>query len=142
MTSQLLRASTCSLLTVPRDPLPLLASPRDGSDTALPRRDAEWTAVLTGFTARNLGRRTVLEVDDLEIGAQAQEHNYPLIATVYDARDHRVQIMLGDRTATGRHLSRSIGGVARVDVLTDGAGRDVALHIEHGTSQTLLTFAP
>ena len=48
--------------------------------------------------------------------------------------------MLGDRTANGRHLCRSIGGVVGVDVLTDAHGHDVALRLEHGGSQTLLTF--
>jgi hypothetical protein len=105
------------------------------------RAESEWASLLTSFTSRNLGRRTILEVDDLEIGAQAQEYNYPLIAAMYDARDRRLQIMVGDRSATGRHLSRSIGGVAGVDVLTDGQGHDVALRVEHGTSHTLLTFA-
>ena len=37
-------------------------------------------------------------------------------------------------------LSRSIGHVAGIDVLTDDRGRDVALRIAHGAGQTLLTF--
>lgn len=60
---------------------------------------------------------------------------------MYDWRVRRLQLRLGDRTAAGRHLSRSIGGVVRVDVLTDDHGHDVALRLEHGSSQTLLTFA-
>ena len=44
-------------------------------------------------------------------------------------------------TAGGRHLTRSIGDVRAVDVLTDREGHDVALRVQHGTSQTLLTFA-
>jgi hypothetical protein len=61
---------------------------------------------------------------------------------MYDRHDRRVEIMLGDRSAAGRHLSRSIGGVVAVDVLGDGQGHDVALRLAHGSSQTLLTFAP
>ena len=141
VTSKLMRAATCCVLTVPREPLPSIAARRDAAH-ALPRGEEAWTALLEEFTRRNLGRRTILEVDDLEIGAQAQEYNYPLIAAMYDGRDRRLQIMLGDRQAKGRHLSRSIGGVVGVDVLTDGHGHDVALRLEHGTSQTLLTFAP
>ena len=102
----------------------------------------EWATALAGFTARNLGRRTVLEVDDLEIGAQAQEYNYPLIAAMYDTREKHLQIMLGDCNASGRHLSRRIGSVGGLDVLTDEHGHDIALRIAHGSSQTLLTFAP
>jgi nucleotide-binding universal stress UspA family protein len=142
VTSQLIRAATCSVLTVPRDPLPALTAPQlDALGISSVTAYRDWTSMLADFTSRNLGRRTILEIDDLEIGAQAQEYNYPLIAAVYDRRDERVQIMLGDRTASGRHLSRSIGGVAGIDVLTDGHGHDMALRIAHGTSQTLLTFA-
>jgi hypothetical protein len=97
--------------------------------------------LLTTFSKRNSGRRTILEVDDLELGAQAQEYNYPLVGTTYDERARRVELMLGDATAGGRHLTRSIGNVLAVDVLTDGEGHDVALRVQHGTSQTLLTFA-
>jgi len=60
---------------------------------------------------------------------------------MYDERAERVELMLGDATAGGRHLTRSIGNVLGVDVLTDGEGHDVALRVQHGTSQTLLTFA-
>lgn len=143
VTSQLIRASTIGVLTIPRDPLPAASHLNHhadaGTEAALHR---EWNEQLAGFTARNVGRRTIMEVDDLEIGAQAQEYNYPLISLMYDAHDRRVQISLGDRTANGRHLSRSIGGVNAVTVLTDGRGNDVALRIGHGNSQTLLTFAP
>jgi len=141
VTTKLMRAATCCVLTVPRDPLPSLAAQRDFAH-AKSRGDEGWTSLLETFTRRNLGRRTILEVDDLEIGAQAQEYNYPLIAAMYDGRERRLQIMLGDTTAAGRHVSRSIGGVIGVNVFTDAGGRDVALRLEHGSSQTLLTFAP
>ena len=49
--------------------------------TKLPR--PEWSATLDAFTRRNLGRRGTLEVDDPEIGAQAQEHDYPLLGAAY-----------------------------------------------------------
>ena len=100
-----------------------------------------WSETLASFGRRNAGRRTILEVDDLELGAQAQEYNYPLLGAMYDERAERVELMLGDATAGGRHLTRSIGNVLGVDVLTDGEGHDVALRVQHGTSQTLLTFA-
>jgi nucleotide-binding universal stress UspA family protein len=143
VTSQLLRAATCALLTVPRHPLPALTpTQRDALGMSTGARQQAWTTSMVAFTARNLGRRTILEVDDLEIEAQAQEYNYPLIAAMYDRHDQRLQLTLGDRTASGRHLSRSVGGVAAIDVLTDGRGHDVALRVEHGTGQTLLTFTP
>jgi nucleotide-binding universal stress UspA family protein len=136
--TSLLRGAKCGVLSVPRDPLPALAVANPG---ALAQPTAIWIDMLSTFSKRNLGRRTILEVDDLELGAQAQEYNYPLLGAVYDERAGRLELMLGDTTAGGRHLTRSIGAVRAVDILTDGAGRDVALRVQHGTSQTLLTFA-
>jgi hypothetical protein len=100
----------------------------------------EWSRALDEFTRRNVGRRGVLEVDDPEIGAQAQEHDYPLLGATYDRNDGRVELMFGELGDRDRHLSRSIGNVGRIDVLTDERGRDIALRIGHGAGQTLLTF--
>ena len=139
--TQLIRGAQCAVLSVPRDPLPALDPSQNGGllRGALPT--TEWTALLESFSRRNAGRRTILEVDDLELGAQAQEYNYPLLGTRYDERAACVELMLGDTGAAGRHLTRRIGGVSGLDVLSDGKGGDVALRIVHGTSQTLLTFA-
>lgn len=140
--TKLLRGAQCAVLSVPRDPLPAL-EPVVPSTVGLAPRPAPivWVELLTAFSKRNLGRRTILEVDDLELGAQAQEYNYPLLGTMYDERAECVELMLGDAIAGGRHLTRTIGNVMAVDVLTDGEGHDVALRVQHGTSQTLLTFA-
>jgi nucleotide-binding universal stress UspA family protein len=140
--STLLRGATCSVLSVPRDPLPALASAERATDALAARpTPVMWAELLSSFSRRNAGRRTILEVDDLELGAQAQEYNYPLLGTSYDVRSASVELMLGDAAPGGRHLTRRIGGVSALDVLTDGAGTDVALRVQHGTSQTLLTFA-
>lgn len=142
VTTKLLRGVTCTLLTVPRDPLPALApSQGDAAAGASFEAPLAWSRLLTDFTKRNAGRRTILEVDDLEIGAQAQEYNYPLLGASYSERDGRLDLILGDRFAGGRHLARTMGSVVAVDVLTDGAGHDIALRVQHGVSQTLLTFA-
>lgn len=140
--TKLIRGASCAVLTVPRDPLPAL-QPAERSAVGLALRPAPevWMELLAAFSRRNSGRRTILEVDDIELGAQAQEYNYPLLGTLYDERAARVELMLGDAIAGGRHLTRSIGNVSAVDVLTDGDGHDVALRVQHGTSQTLLTFA-
>ncbi len=142
VTTKLLRGATCTLLAVPRDPLPVLAPSLQAAATGASfESPLAWSRLLTDFTRRNAGRRTILEVDDLEIGAQAQEYNYPLLGASYSERDGRLDLMLGDRFAGGRHLARTMGSVVAVDVLTDGAGQDLALRVQHGTSQTLLTFA-
>jgi nucleotide-binding universal stress UspA family protein len=142
VTTKLMRGVTCTLLTVPRDPLPALApSAHDLKAGESFESPMAWSRLLSDFSRRNAGRRTILEVDDVEIGAQAQEYNYPLVGTSYSEVDGRVDLVLGDRVAGGRHVSRSMGSVIAVDVMTDGAGHDVALRVQHGTSQTLLTFA-
>ena len=141
VTAKLLRGATCAILAVPRDPLPALqTSARQAAGEAF-ESPLAWRQLLVEFSKRNAGRRTILEVDEVEIGAQAQEYNYPLLGVSYTARDGRLELMVGDRSAGGRHLSRSIGNIAAVEVLTDGEGNDVALRVQHGTSQTLLTFA-
>jgi nucleotide-binding universal stress UspA family protein len=139
--TKLLRGAQCAVLSVPRDPLPAV-EPADRCTVGLAPRPAPavWIELLASFSRRNEGRRTILEVDDLELGALAQEYNYPLLATTYDERAGQVELMLGDAVAFGRHLTRSIRDVSSVDVLTDGEGHDVALRVQHGTSQTLLTF--
>ena len=48
--------------------------------------------------------------------------------------------MLGDFQATGRHLTRGIGGVTGVDIVRDQAGRDRLLRVKHGDGQTILTL--
>jgi len=101
----------------------------------------EWAAELDDFTRRNFGRRGVLEVDDPEIGAQAQEFDYPLLGATFDTHDQRADLMFGEPGATSRHLSREITNVTSIDVLRDDRGRDMAIRIAHGTGQTLLTFA-
>jgi nucleotide-binding universal stress UspA family protein len=140
VTTRLLRCATCSVLTVPH--AAAIAQARETTEpsvvSALDR--PEWSRALDEFTRRNVGRRGVLEVDDPEIGAQAQEHDYPLLGATYDRNDGRVELMFGELGDRDRHLSRSIGNVGRIDVLTDERGRDIALRIGHGAGQTLLTF--
>jgi nucleotide-binding universal stress UspA family protein len=138
--TRILRCATCSVLTIPHAAAATRA--RMSADppivNALDRPD--WSKALNDFTRRNIGRRGTLEVDDPEIGAQAQEHDYPLLGAAYDQHDGRVELMFGELGEADRHLSRSIGHVDRIDVLEDEQGRDLALRIAHGVGQTLLTF--
>jgi nucleotide-binding universal stress UspA family protein len=138
--TKIIRASTCSVLTVPRHAAmtDVRTSVEPPARVSLPR--PEWSKRLDEFSRRNIARRGVLEVDDPEIGAQAQEHDYPLLGTTYDHHDERVEIMLGELGDVNRHLTRSIGGVTAIDVLTDERGRDIALRVAHGAGQTLLMF--
>jgi len=133
----LIRGAACSVLAVPT---PLGAARRAaGSPDEIPER--EWAPALEAFTRRNAGRLATLEVDDPEIGAQAQQHDYPFLGAAYDHHDRRIELMFGDLEQTSRHLTRGIGNVRHVDLLKDAAGRDWVLRIAHGSGQTILTLA-
>jgi nucleotide-binding universal stress UspA family protein len=141
VTTRIVRCSTCSVLTVPHSAVMTRArtTVEPPVVTAVPTR--EWVAQLDVFTGRNVGRRGTLEVDDPEIGAQAQEFDYPLLGATYDIHDERVELMFGELGTGRHHLTRGIGGITGIDVLRDERGRDLAIRIAHGTGQTLLTFS-
>jgi len=101
---------------------------------------ANWASELQAFTHRNAGRRTVLEIDVSDVGAQQEESDYPLKGVVFDARDDRVQIMLGEEGSLERRLTHSVGSATRIDVLRGEDGKDAALCIVHAGGQTLLRF--
>jgi nucleotide-binding universal stress UspA family protein len=143
ITSALVRAATCSVLIAPT---PSVAETdrlqRHVTGTFQSRRPEEWAVQLDGFFRRNYRRRTALQVDDPQLGAQSQETGYALLGATYDPHDRRIELMLGDATGGTRHITRSIAGVTAVAVLSDAWDQDVALRVEHGDGQTLLTFPP
>ena len=102
----------------------------------------EWAEWLAGFTERNAGRRTSIEVDESEVGAQRQETGYSLQGVAFDRRDNRVEIMVGSFEGAGAHLARAIGGVRSIDVLEDEHGREIVLRIAYESGQTLLRIEP
>ncbi len=138
--TRLVRCSTCSVLTVPHAAVMTQAGIRVEAPVVHAVARADWTIQLDAFTRRNAGRRGTLEVDDPEIGAQAQETDYPLRGATYDAHDQRISLMFGEVGCGHAHLTRGIGGAIAVDIMQDERGRDLALRIAHGAGQTLLTF--
>jgi nucleotide-binding universal stress UspA family protein len=134
-----LRGARCAVPAVPTSGASR-ATPWNAAASSGVDRQA-WPSELEGFSKRNLGRLASLEVDDPDLGAQAQERDYPFLGASWDHHDERIQVMLGDFNATGRHLTRSIGGVTAVDILRDDAGRDRVLRIQHGDGQTMLTLS-
>ena len=124
--------------------VPALANERrlawSPSSERVPIPQAEWGPQLDAFTKRNVGRIAALEVDDPEMGAQAQEHDYPFLGVTWDHNDRRVDVMLGDFKGVRRHLTRGIAGVTAIDMLQDEKGRDWVLRIAHGRGQTILQF--
>lgn len=141
VTTRILRCSTCSVLCVPHAAAMtrLRVTAQPSVVTMIPRPD--WGPELDAFTRRNIGRRGTLEVDDPDIGAQAQENDYPLLGATFDPHDERLELMFGELGDVGHHLTRSIGNVDEIDTLTNEKGRDIALRVVHGAGQTLLTFA-
>ena len=130
-------AADCAVLVVRPParldvPYPLLEPERK----PVPRE--EWATALAGFSTRNAGRRTSMEVDDPQLGAQTQERNYFLQGASWDPRSQQVEIMVGDFTGTQRHLTRNIADVRSIHILTDAAGHDWILRVAHGEGQTLL----
>jgi nucleotide-binding universal stress UspA family protein len=141
VTTRIVRLATCSVLTVPHTAvMTRVRTSTEPATVSSPPRN-EWRDLLDDFTRRNIGRRGTLEVDDPEIGAQAQEFDYPLLGATFDPHDERVELMFGELGNTARHLTRGIGGVTSIDLLKNDRGRDLAIRIAHGGGQTLLTFS-
>ena len=135
----ILRGAECAVFAVPsRSGEERLVWPATGNRESLDA--SRWSTELDAFTKRNVGRLTSLEVDDPEMGAQAQEHDWPLLGVTWDHHDERVDIMLGNFERAGRHLTRGIAGVTEIDLLRDEAGRDWILRIAHGRGQTILSL--
>lgn len=140
VTTALLRAATTSMLVVPSGSLGEELEVIGGGGGTLHLDPSQWPTMLADFSRTNAGRRTRLEVDDPELGAQAQEVDYPLLGITFDPHDQRLEIMLGGLGAGAPHLSRSIENVRSLDVLTASDGTDIALRVQHGAGQTMLTF--
>jgi nucleotide-binding universal stress UspA family protein len=135
----ILRGAECAVLAVPaRSGEQRLVWPSTGNRVSLDQ--SHWAAEMDAFTKRNVGRQASLEVDDPEMGAQAQEHGWPLLGVTWDHHDERIDIMLGDFVGVGRHLTRGIAGVTGIDLLKEESGRDWILRIVHGRGQTLLSL--
>lgn len=138
--TRIVRCASCSVLTVPRAATMTSVLTTASGPSAVAIAPEHWGGELDAFARRNFGRRATLEIDDPEIGAQAQEIGYPLLGAVYDAHDRRVELMLGEDKSFDRRLTRGIAHAIQIDILCDDAGRDLALRVAHGAGQTLLTF--
>ena len=127
---------------------PAGADARAHSGTVESRAPAEWAAILDAFSRRNVGRRTAVEMDDSELGAQAVERGYALLGVTYDHHDGGIALMLGAPTAAAAdasptaHLTRTARGIVAIGVQASPDGRDAALSLRGEHGQTLLTFLP
>lgn len=141
VTTTLLHGTTCSLLVAPEPSLAERSSILQALSTTTERSDpSTWASLLEGFSERNHGRRTVVEVDDVTQGAQIVASGYAFQGAAYDRHDRAVTLMLGDSVTA--HMTRTITDVASVALHVDAGGHDAALRIAHAHGQTLLTFDP
>jgi hypothetical protein len=99
-----------------------------------------WAARLAELSRRNAHRMATLEIDDTELGSQAQVSGYPFAGVDYDHNDDRVTIMLGTRRDGGAHLTHSVEHPTSIDVLKGTDHRLLVLRIATATGQTLVSF--
>lgn len=135
--ARLLRGATGAVLLVPA----ATAGHGESRTLTLTEPDA-WAAALRELSRRNAGRRVVLEIHDDALGAQAQVVDYPLLGADFDQPGQRVEIMLGDTTPGGRHLTHRVIGPTSVDVLRAADGSDSALRVAYAGGQAVMSFSP
>lgn len=103
---------------------------------------AAWGDALQAFTDRNAGRRTRLQIEGPSLSRREIEREYRLMGVAYDARDERIQIMLGRAGRGDHHLTHVIADIIDVEIARNAAGRDTALRIGGTDRQTLLRVRP
>jgi nucleotide-binding universal stress UspA family protein len=103
-------------------------------------RPVEWGTALDAFSRRNAGRRVMLDVYDLDIGAQVEARGCTLHGAVYDPHDRRIEVMLALQPDGRAHLTRSIPAPRSIAVRGTPYNGDEALEIRHGRGQTVLRF--
>lgn len=103
----------------------------------IPIPPSEWVDELNAFTARNASRRTRIEIDIPDFGAQEFEHDHELRGVSYDPRSREVEIMLGGLRGTEGHVTHRIADVREIELLARD-GRDRVLRVGHAGGQTLV----
>jgi nucleotide-binding universal stress UspA family protein len=140
VSTEVLRSAACSVMLVPG---PEIVTRReierllDGCSTET--EPEGWGSELAAFARRNHLRRTTLEIDDHELGAQRQSTGYLLTGATYDRHDDRIALMLGGLCAGVPHVTHAIGGVQHIAISSAG-GRDQALCIESDEGRAILLF--
>lgn len=138
----LIRHAPCSVLAVPGSARTLAAARARTVPNAHTRTfaSAAYDAELAAFTTRNAGRRCVVEVDQLALGAQVLGHDLQLAGASYDRHDNSVSVMFGTSTLKGLHLSHHVADVTEIDIAADAGGTDQVLRIAHSAGQMLVTL--
>jgi len=141
VTTALVRGADCSVLVTPDPPLveaDQLA--RSVTGTFESRKPEDWVTELDGFSRRNQGRRAVLEADDPTVGRRMYVTGYAFLGAVYDHKDRRAELMLGDPAAATAHITHSMPKVRLVAIRSAADGKDEALLVTHDGGWAMLTF--
>jgi nucleotide-binding universal stress UspA family protein len=139
--AELVRSAPCSVLCVPGTARTLAAARAQA--TALHDRTHELPlegldAQLAAFTARHLRHPCTVEVNQRDIGAHSIGHHLPLAGISYEQASETITLMFGPSSEEGRHLSHQVRRCERVEVVTDGHGREQVLRIRHRDGETIL----
>ena len=144
LATRLLRATTCSVLVLPRTDgraSPMAAIPAIPSARTETITDSRiWSVRLAELSRRNAGRTATVEIDDTELGAQAQVSGFPFMGADHDRRDDRIEIMLGARGPGRAHLTHSVTNPTSIDILARADGRLEALRIANARGQVVISF--
>ena len=145
--ARVLRSTACPVLVLPRTRRHTAASwMSEHATPATSRRTQtftdrrQWPERLATVSRQNTGRIVALEIDDVDLGAQAQASGYPFAGAAYDHIDDRIEVMLGARKAGGAHLTHSVEAPTSIDLLERADGELMALRIANARGQILLTF--
>lgn len=134
VSTRLLRTAERSVLLAPP------VEPVSGEAAATTEREREWTRTLRAFSRRNEGRRTVLELDDPEIGAQHSGRGYRLGGVEYEPDGNRIVIVLGRGVGSRDHLTHSLSVPRSIEIVEDDEGGE-ALRIALERGQVILRIA-
>jgi nucleotide-binding universal stress UspA family protein len=134
VSTRLVRASQAPVLVVP--PGERSEEAMAGSDVGRPLES--WAQELNEFTKANAGRRTVLQLDDPEIGRQECGRDFPLWGVDYDPKRDRINIMLGRSGTVEGHLSHSLAAPKGVRIDRDQEGKALSLHIDFRNGSAVL----
>jgi hypothetical protein len=97
----------------------------------------QWSSQLEDFTNRNAGRRALLEVDDIDLGAQAAV-DYPLWGISYDPVGDRIEVMFSDFRDLRSHMTHAVRKARSIELLRERDRDEVLRIVGEGGEQTLL----
>ncbi len=134
VSTRLVRGAHIPVLVIPPTELTeeVLAEAGEGTP------DHPWVREMREFSRSNAGRRTTLELNDPELGAQECGRNFPLWGVTYDQKRDRVEIMLGRSGTVDGHLTHSIPAPQDISVEYDEKGTAQALQIRLRQGQIVL----